>query len=162
GVSCGQCGGTVQCNGMCSKPEPAGFQTACGHCGGTIQCDGTCSKPDPAGYNTACGRCGGVVRCDGSCSQPEPPGYGTSCGTCNRLPETTYDWYHHGFRAGLGGVSENRTFGAACPSGIRTQCIVERLQGNVYLVGWASDDPRDCRCVYHIGASALSNVEWQV
>lgn len=83
GQACGHCGGTLQCDGKCSKPDPSGWGTSCGSCGATIQCDGTCNSLAPAHYGEACGSCGGTVRCDGTCSIPTPSNYGAQCGTCN-------------------------------------------------------------------------------
>ena len=82
GVSCGSCGGTIQCDGTCSKSTPANYGQGCGKCGGTVQCDGTCSKSTPANYGQRCGNCGGTIQCDGSCSKSTPANYAMACGWC--------------------------------------------------------------------------------
>lgn len=79
---CGSCGGTISCDGKCSKPTPPSFGQPCGNCGGKTQCDGTCNALDPANFRQSCGSCGGTTLCDGSCSLPTPANFGQSCGRC--------------------------------------------------------------------------------
>jgi hypothetical protein len=82
-VSCGSCGGTVQCDGTCSIPNPPNLGAACGSCGGTIQCNGACSIPTPSNLGRTCGSCGGTIQCNGACSIPTPTGLGQPCGGGN-------------------------------------------------------------------------------
>jgi hypothetical protein len=67
GQSCGSCGGTVLCDGSCSKSTPPDLGGTCGSCGGTVRCDGSCSVVDPIDLGQTCG-CGGTVQCGGACS----------------------------------------------------------------------------------------------
>jgi len=82
GSPCGTCGGTVQCSGTCSHPNPDNLDGSCGSCGGRVRCDGSCSVATPAGYGGSCSACG-TVQCDGSCSPTTPPSLGQSCNQCS-------------------------------------------------------------------------------
>lgn len=82
GYACGNCGGTIQCDGSCSIPTPDNLGDACGDCGGKVLCDGTCSIPLPDNYDHTCGSCGDKIQCDGSCRSMTPANFGKSCGGC--------------------------------------------------------------------------------
>ena len=77
--------------GPCGTAAPAGFGTDCGTCGGTIRCDGTCSRPmAPDCGGKACGAddgCGG--RCNaGFCPLHQSCGGSGLAGQCGGCPET--------------------------------------------------------------------------
>ena len=82
GKPCGRCGGTIQCDGRCSESALASVGKPCGQCGGIMQCNGTCSKVDPPNVGKPCGQCGGIMQCDGTCSKPDSPDVGKPCGQC--------------------------------------------------------------------------------
>jgi hypothetical protein len=104
----------------------------------------------PGNLGTSCGICGGTVNCQSQCSINNGPA------------GDAFPIYSHSFTAGLGGDSENRTYGGACPNGgIRDACIVTQTN-TAYLLGWNSSDPHDCTCLYHIGGNALGNIGWTV
>jgi hypothetical protein len=67
-AACGLCGGTVLCDGTCSKSTPADLDQPCGHCGGKVTCDG-CSVSDPPSLGSGCG-VAGTVQCNGFCRGP--------------------------------------------------------------------------------------------
>jgi hypothetical protein len=179
GTPCGSCGGTITCGGTCSVGTPWNYGASCGcHGGGQVDCSGQCSLADSPLTGSSCdiGCSDERYDCDGSC-----PGaaahfdYGQSCGYCGgiidcshgcsrNLAGSTYlDSYSHSFLEGLAGSSETRSFGPSqCPSGIRSSCIVNDYSGNVKFLGWASDDPTNCTCLYHVGGSALQTVSWDV
>ena len=83
GMDCGRCGGVWQCDGTCSKPEPANYDQPCNRCLGKVKCDGTCSSVEPSNYGQPCSRCGGTITCAGTCSIADPHNLGAPCGRCD-------------------------------------------------------------------------------
>jgi hypothetical protein len=80
GRPCGQCNGTLRCDGTCSKPTPDKLGQKCNECGGTVQCNG-CAPAAPANFGASCDQCGGIIGCSG-CLRKAPANFGASCNEC--------------------------------------------------------------------------------
>ncbi len=121
GSPCGQCGGTTECNGTCSVPNPSGFGNECGSCGGVIGCNGACTVTTPSDYGQSCGSCGGKIECNGTCSVSTPSNFGQTCNsgcgaiTCSGVCSTP---------------PNDSTYGGLCPTSTGTAIAAGGTYGN--------------------------------
>ncbi len=145
--ACG-CGGTIQCSGACSGPDPTppgyGLTCNCGACGcgGTMTCSGSCSGADPTpinfGQSCNCGLCGcgGTILCSGACSGPNPTpiNYGKSCGSCGGTI----------LCSGACSVSTPQNYGASCGNCGTIGCTGNCVNQGVCSPGAVETQTQDC------------------
>jgi hypothetical protein len=129
GEACSSCGGTTQCDGSCSKPDPPGYGTACGSCGGSIGCDGKC-RNTPANYGTSCdvnssiiGACGGggTIACSGACQPADAEIGDSSKWHSSMAPNGSWDWDCDG---GVTKHYPDDTF-VQCPNRSQSACAAQ-------------------------------------